>query len=197
MLTPLPRPTRRRTPSPARTANGWLEGTYAMSELRVGLAESLHQLVHQPAGNTGERADPDSGSVSEGSNPSPSTLCNFSISRLWWGYRGRRCIRGERESRAHASYDAHHPGGSSTMPYFGAAARGRSITSWPKGGGEDPSVASSPTSLKNSSRPVYPKARSRRDAAAISARWVRACGKLPRASPEEPIFSAYNPRWLA
>jgi hypothetical protein len=96
MLTPLPRPTRRRTPSPARTANGWLEGTYAMSELRVGLTEALHQLVHQPAGNTGERADPDSGSVSEGSNPSRATLCNFSISRLWWGDKGRRCIRGDR-----------------------------------------------------------------------------------------------------
>ena len=96
MLTPLPRPARRRTPSPARTANGWLEGTYAMSEPRVGLAESLHQLVHQPAGNTRERADPDPGSPSEGSNPSPATLCTNSIRRLWWGDKGRGRIRGDR-----------------------------------------------------------------------------------------------------
>src|SRR5215218_5116213 len=44
---------------------------------------------------------------------------------------------------------------------------------------------------------IYLKARSRRTAAAIRDRWVKACGKLPRASPEEPIFSEYSPRWLA
>ena len=37
---------------------------------------------------------------------------------------------------------------------------------------------------------VYLMARSRRTAAVMRERWVKACGKLPRASPEEPSFSA-------
>jgi signal transduction histidine kinase len=41
------------------------------------------------------------------------------------------------------------------------------------------------------------RARSRFTAALIRARWVSACGKLPSASPETPICSAYRPRWLA
>lgn len=40
------------------------------------------------------------------------------------------------------------------MPYFGAAARSLSISSGPKGGGEDGSVAGSPTSSKNFSKPA-------------------------------------------
>ena len=42
-----------------------------------------------------------------------------------------------------------------------------------------------------------PSARSRLKAALIRARWVNACGKLPRASPLLPVCSAYRPRWLA
>src|SRR5262245_12852879 len=42
-----------------------------------------------------------------------------------------------------------------------------------------------------------PSARSRLKAALMSARCVKACGKLPRASPLEPVCSAYRPRWLA
>src|SRR5262249_31591085 len=42
-----------------------------------------------------------------------------------------------------------------------------------------------------------PSARSRLKAALIKARWVKACGKLPRASPLVPVCSAYRPRWLA
>ena len=37
---------------------------------------------------------------------------------------------------------------------------------------------------------AYLMARSRRTAAVMRERWVKACGKLPRASPEEPSFSA-------
>ncbi len=44
---------------------------------------------------------------------------------------------------------------------------------------------------------VVASARSRLTAALIRARWVKACGKLPSASPDEPISSAYRPRWLA
>ncbi len=40
-------------------------------------------------------------------------------------------------------------------------------------------------------------ARSRLTAALIRARWVNACGKLPSASPAEPISSANRPTWLA
>ncbi len=43
----------------------------------------------------------------------------------------------------------------------------------------------------------YPSAASRCTAALMSERWVKAWGKLPRASPELPISSAYRPRWLA
>jgi hypothetical protein len=42
-----------------------------------------------------------------------------------------------------------------------------------------------------------PRARSRLNAALISARWVKACGKLPCCSPVRLICSAYRPRWLA
>ncbi len=42
-----------------------------------------------------------------------------------------------------------------------------------------------------------PRARSRWRAALIRARWVNACGKLPSASPDGPISSAYRPTWLA
>ena len=42
-----------------------------------------------------------------------------------------------------------------------------------------------------------PSARSRLKAALIRAKWVNACGKLPRASPLLPVCSAYKPRWLA
>ena len=41
-----------------------------------------------------------------------------------------------------------------------------------------------------------PSVRSRLKAALIRARWVNACGKLPRASPLLPVCSAYRPRWL-
>ena len=44
---------------------------------------------------------------------------------------------------------------------------------------------------------VRASSRSRLVAAGISARCVNACGKLPSASPEGPISSAYSPRWLA
>ncbi len=40
------------------------------------------------------------------------------------------------------------------------------------------------------------RARSRLKAALMSARWVNACGKFPRASPLGPVCSAYSPRWL-
>src|SRR5215203_5879716 len=54
-----------------------------------------------------------------------------------------------------SSDNAHHPEyGSISMPYFGATARSLSISSWPKGGGEDLSVAFSPTSSRNSSTPA-------------------------------------------
>ena len=42
-----------------------------------------------------------------------------------------------------------------------------------------------------------PSWRSRLKAALMRARWVKACGKLPSASPDGPISSAYRPRWLA
>src|SRR6266508_2909874 len=44
---------------------------------------------------------------------------------------------------------------------------------------------------------LAPSIRSRLKAALIKARWVNACGKLPRASPLLPVCSAYRPRWLA
>src|SRR4051812_33893246 len=43
----------------------------------------------------------------------------------------------------------------------------------------------------------YPRAWSRFTAALIRARWVKAWGKFPKASPDEPISSAKSPRWLA
>jgi hypothetical protein len=43
----------------------------------------------------------------------------------------------------------------------------------------------------------HPRARSRLNAALISARWVSACGKLPCCSPVRLICSACKPRWLA
>ena len=48
--------------------------------------------------------------------------------------------------------------------------------------------------VRQSARPA--RARSRLKAALIRARWVKACGKLPRASPLGPVCSAYSPRWL-
>src|ERR687891_2902386 len=42
-----------------------------------------------------------------------------------------------------------------------------------------------------------PRARSRLNAALIRARWVKAWGKLPSASPRLPVSSAYRPTWLA
>jgi hypothetical protein len=30
----------------------------------------------------------------------------------------------------------------------------------------------------------------------MRARWVKACGKLPSASPVRPISSEFRPRWL-
>ena len=41
------------------------------------------------------------------------------------------------------------------------------------------------------------RARSRLKAALMRAKWVKAWGKLPRASPVGPISSAYRPKWLA
>ena len=46
-------------------------------------------------------------------------------------------------------------------------------------------------------RPSYPSALSRLYAALISARCVKACGKLPSSSPVGPISSEYSPRWFA
>ena len=40
------------------------------------------------------------------------------------------------------------------------------------------------------------KVLSRLNPALISERCVKACGKLPRASPDDPICSAYRPRWF-
>src|SRR5919106_1294399 len=42
-----------------------------------------------------------------------------------------------------------------------------------------------------------PRARSRLNGALIRARWVKAWGKLPSASPRLPVSSAYRPTWLA
>jgi len=48
--------------------------------------------------------------------------------------------------------------------------------------------------VRQSARPE--RARSRLKAVLISARCVKACGKLPRASPLGPVCSAYSPTWL-
>src|SRR5262249_2052607 len=53
--------------------------------------------------------------------------------------------------------------------------------------------------LRDSSREPFglSKRRSRSTAAAMSARCVNACGKLPTWLPVESISSEYRPRWLA
>jgi hypothetical protein len=42
-----------------------------------------------------------------------------------------------------------------------------------------------------------PSRRSRLNAALINPICVNACGKLPSASPDGPVSSAYSPRWFA
>jgi hypothetical protein len=59
-----------------------------------------------------------------------------------------------------------------------------------------PNQESAPDATQRTPHPP-PSARSRLNAALINAKCVNACGKFPSASPEDPVCSAYSPRWFA
>ena len=74
-----------------------------------------------------------------------------------------------------------------------------SPTSSPRGVAPTTAVArpGDAPAARHPAKPAADSRRSRSNAALISARCVKACGKLPRCSPAGPSSSAYRPRWLA